>query len=199
MSDNAVVLTALLLAVCQFHSSMLLAAEPAGTNAAVPPRGISFDRDIRPILADNCFVCHGPDETDRQAGLRLDLRANAIVAVESGAVAIVPGKPDASELIKRVTSTDDNVRMPPLKGKHKPLTATQIDMLKRWIAGGAEYTSHWAFKAPVVPAIPNVDETRYRIRNQIDRFVAAKLAENGLTQSPETDKITLPVAACIWT
>lgn len=158
---------------------------------AADPKPISFDRDIRPILSDNCFVCHGPDQADRQAGLRLDVRAGATKAAESGAIAIVPGKPESSELIKRVTSTDDARRMPPLQGKHKPLTAGQIDLLKRWIAGGAEYASHWAFRAPVLPAAPAVDESRYRIRNDLDRFVAAKLAEQSLTQSAEADAVTL--------
>lgn len=164
------------------------ASEPAKPDAAKP---ISFDRDIRSILSDNCFVCHGRDEAERQAELRLDVRANAIQAAESGHIPIVPGKPEASELIKRVTSTDDNVRMPPLKGKHKPLTSAQIDLLKRWIAGGAEYTTHWAFLAPKLPAAPNVDEKRFRVRNGIDRFIASKLAENNLAQSPEADRITL--------
>src|SRR5437016_4869660 len=108
-----------------------IAAEPAKSDVSKP---VSFDRDIRPILSDNCFVCHGPDETDRQANLRLDLRAIAVKPAESGKAAIVPGKPDDSELIKRVISTDDSVRMPPLKGKHKPLTPVQVDLLKRWIA-----------------------------------------------------------------
>ncbi|MBC8113842.1 MAG: DUF1549 domain-containing protein, partial [Candidatus Saccharimonas sp.] len=97
----------------------------------------------------------------------------------------------ASELIKRVTSTDEATRMPPLKGKHKPLTASQIELLKRWIASGAEYSSHWAFKAPVRASVPDVDAARFRVRNEIDRFVAAKLVEHGLTQSPEADKVTL--------
>jgi len=102
------------------------------------PSAPDFNRDIRPILSDNCFVCHGPDDKERQAGLRLDQRGSATKAAESGAVAIVPGQVEASELIKRVTSTDEATRMPPLKGKHKPLTASQIDLLKRWVASGAE-------------------------------------------------------------
>ena len=155
------------------------------------PAAVSFDRDIRPILSDNCFVCHGPDDKDRQAGLRLDLRTAAVKPAESGKTAITPGKPDASELIQRVTSTDDSVRMPPLKGKHKPLTAAQIELLTRWIASGAEYTSHWAFTAPVMPTVPKIDEARFRVRNDVDRFVAAKLVEHGLTPSAEADKITL--------
>jgi hypothetical protein len=168
--------------------SSIFAAEP---DRATAPKPVSFDRDIRPILSDNCFVCHGPDEADRQAGLRLDLPAEALKTAESGKVAIVPGKPDASELMRRVISTDDSERMPPLKGKHKPLTAVQTDLLKRWIASGAEYTSHWAFTAPVLPAVPKIDATKFRITNDIDRFIASKLIENKLAQSPEADKTTL--------
>ena len=159
--------------------------------ADTKPSVLDFNRDIRPILSDNCFVCHGPDEKEQQAGLRLDQRASATKAAESGAIPVVPGKVEASELIKRVMSTDEATRMPPLKGKHKPLTASQIELLKRWIAGGAEYSSHWAFKAPVRPGVPDVDAAQFRVRNEIDRFVAAKLVEHGLTQSPEADKITL--------
>jgi len=155
------------------------------------PAAIGFDRDIRPILSDNCFVCHGPDDIERQAGLRLDDRANATRPAESGQTAIVAGKPDASELIKRVLSTDENLRMPPLKGKHQPLKAAQIELLKQWIAAGAPYTSHWAFSAPVLPAIPKIDDARYRLRNPIDHFITAKLMERRLPQSPEADKTTL--------
>jgi len=157
----------------------------------VVSHALDFNRDIRPILSDNCFACHGPDEKERQAGLRLDQRGAATKAAESGEIAIVPGKIEASELIKRITSTDEATRMPPLKGKHKPLTASQIKLLKRWVASGAEYSAHWAFKAPVRPGVPGVDAARFRVRNEIDRFVAAKLVEHGLTPSPEADKVSL--------
>ena len=169
----------------------LVASQAVVFGADTKPATPDFNRDIRPILSDNCFVCHGPDEKERQAGLRLDQRGAATKATESGAVPIVPGKVEASELIQRVTSTDEATRMPPLKGKHKPLTASQIELLKRWVASGAEYSSHWAFKAPVRPSVPDVDAARFRVRNEIDRFVAAELLEHGLTQSPEADKVTL--------
>ena len=169
----------------------LVASQAVAFGADTKPDAPDFNHDIRPILSDNCFVCHGPDEKERQAGLRLDQRGSATKLTESGEIAIVPGKVEASELIKRVTSTDEATRMPPLKGKHKPLTASQIELLKRWVASGAEYSSHWAFKAPVRPSIPDVDAARFRVRNEIDRFVATKLVEHGLTQSPEADKVTL--------
>jgi hypothetical protein len=116
----------------------LLSACSLASVMAADTRPVSFDRDIRPILSDNCFVCHGPDDKDRQAGLRLDRRDSSVKPAESGHVAIVPGKPENSELIKRVTSTDDSLRMPPLKGKHKPLTAVQVDLLRRWIESGTQ-------------------------------------------------------------
>ena len=159
--------------------------------AEQPPQAVRFDRDIRPILSDNCYACHGQDDAERQAGLRLDRRDSATRPAESGQIAIVPGKPDASELIKRVTSTDDSLRMPPLKGKHKPLSTAQVDLLRKWIAAGAEYSTHWAFRAPELPPVPEVDSTRYRVLNDIDRFIAARLAEQQLLQSPEADRITL--------
>ena len=172
--------------------SSLRAEEPrSAVNGSAASQAPDFNRDIRPILSDNCFVCHGPDEQERQAGLRLDQRGAATKAAESGEIAIVPGQVEASELITRVTSTDEFTRMPPLKGKHKPLTASQIELLKRWVASGAEYSSHWAFQAPVRPGVSKVDATRFRVRNEIDRFVAAKLVEHGLTQSPGADKISL--------
>lgn len=171
--------------------SLLISTIHSAESTDGPVPSISFDRDIRPILADNCFACHGPDDKTRQADLRLDVRSNAVKPAESGIVPIVPGNPAASELIKRVTSTDDSLRMPPLKGKHQPLTTEQVGRLRHWIASGAEYTSHWAFTAPVLPAIPVVDASAVRIRNEIDRFVAARLNNSGLTQSPEAEKITL--------
>jgi len=121
--------------------------------AAEAAERLSFNRDIRPILSDACFQCHGPDEKQRKAGLRLDVRDIALKPAESGAVAIVPGQPNHSEIIKRVLSTDDSLRMPPANSGKK-ITPAQIELLKRWIADGAEYQGHWAFIPPVRPAVP---------------------------------------------
>ena len=107
---------------------------------------VSFNRDIRPLLAAKCFACHGPDEDSREADLRLDHRA---AATESGAV--VAGKPEESELIGRVTSDDPDLRMPP--GDGDALTDAEVDALRNWIASGAEYSRHWAFEVPTRPAI----------------------------------------------
>src|SRR5687767_7857909 len=115
--------------------------------AAEPAAAIDFTRDIRPILSNHCWSCHGPDEAARESGLRLDQRAAATGKAESGAIAIVPGNPAASELVARIESGDDEVVMPP-KSTQKPLSADQMALLKRWIAGGAEYAAHWAFIPP---------------------------------------------------
>lgn len=160
-------------------------------SAAEPVKRVDFDRDIRPVLSDRCYLCHGPDEGNRKAGLRLDQRASAIKAAASGELAIKPGVPDDSELLRRVISTEADYRMPPLKGNKQPLTAAQVDLLRRWIEQGAEYTSHWAFQAPVKPAVPVVAADAGVVRNDIDRFILAKLPAVGLKQSPEADKTTL--------
>src|SRR5437667_1456807 len=104
---------------------------------------VDFNRDIRPILAENCYKCHGPDDGARKAKLRFDLRAEALKPAKSGNTAIVPGAPEKSELIARITTTDLDDRMPPLK-TGKPLSPNQIALLRRWIAQGALYATHWA-------------------------------------------------------
>src|SRR5439155_16662215 len=124
--------------------------------------GLRYNHDIRPILSDNCFFCHGPDKNKRKAKLRLDVRE---VAVEKEA--IIPGKPDESELVKRIYTTDADDVMPPPE-THKTLTPAQKEMLTRWIAEGAEYEPHWAYVKPVRPAIP---VTKIRVRNPIDAFI----------------------------
>ncbi len=156
---------------------------------------VTFNRDIRPILADACFQCHGADEKQRKAGLRLDVPEIAFKPTESGATAIVPGKPAESELLKRLLSTDDSVRMPPANSG-KTITAAQIETLKRWIAGGAEYQGHWAFIPPTRPAVPVRPMADGRkpmavITNSIDQFILSRLDQAGLKPSPEADKTTL--------
>ncbi|MCA9271243.1 MAG: hypothetical protein KDA41_22325, partial [Planctomycetales bacterium] len=121
--------------------ALLAAVVPCAVSAA---EKVSFNDDIRPILSNHCFTCHGPDSTTREANLRLDQRDSAIGKAESGLRAIVPGDVAASELIRRVSAAaDDDERMPPVDGA-KPLTPQQIAMLKSWIEQGAEYQPHWA-------------------------------------------------------
>jgi hypothetical protein len=141
---------------------------------------LDFNRDVRPILSENCLACHGPDEKKRKAELRLDVRDVAV-----GAGAVVPGKPDASELLRRVAAKDPGEVMPP-PATGKKLTPEQTAVLRRWIAEGAEYKAHWAFIPPTRPAVPAIATA-----NPIDAFVLAKLREHGLTPSPEADKVTL--------
>jgi hypothetical protein len=161
----------------------LLASVPAF--AAKP---IDFNRDIRPILSNNCFKCHGPDENLREAGLRLDQASSATAELDSGSTAIAPGKPDDSELIARITSDDEDQLMPP-PSSNKRLTAEQKQLLRDWIASGAKYEEHWAFVKPrrsAAPALPDV-----RIHNPIDAFIGERLAKEGLAMSPEADRYAL--------
>ncbi|MFT7643218.1 MAG: hypothetical protein ACI9G1_004983 [Pirellulaceae bacterium] len=135
---------------------------------------IQFNRDVRAILSDKCFTCHGPDAAHREAGLRLDDPKSAFSKLESDETAIVPGKPSASELIKRITSDDDDLRMPPADSG-KTLTAKQIDTLTKWVEQGAEYQEHWAFVSVQPTLIPAVSARGWQ-KNAIDNFVALKFA-----------------------
>jgi mono/diheme cytochrome c family protein len=165
-----------------------LGSSPGATRKDAPPK-TDFNRDIRPILTENCFKCHGPDDGGRKAKLRFDLRAEALKPAKSGSVAIVPGVPDKSELIARITATDLDDRMPPLK-TGKKLTAAQIETLRRWIAEGAPYATHWAYVKPVRPAWPDVKRKQW-CRNPIDSFILARLEREGLKPSPPADRYTL--------
>ena len=164
--------------------SALLAASRA--HAAPDTGQLRYNRDIRPILAENCFACHGPDSAARKANLRLDRFADATMD-RSGHAAIVKGKPEASEIIRRVTGKGSI--MPPAEG-HQALKPAQIATLKRWIAQGANYELHWAYQAPAKPALPAVKNAAWP-RNPIDRFILARLEKEGLTPAPEADKRTL--------
>lgn len=155
-----------------------------GPAAGRADQAIEYNRDIRPILAENCFACHGPDSASRKADLRLDQRK---AAVESGA--IEPGKPDDSQVIARIFSKVKGETMPPPATK-KALTQAQKDLLKRWIAGGAEYQAHWSLIAPNRPKVPAVKDAKWP-RNPVDNFILAKLEDAGLTPAPEADRRTL--------
>jgi hypothetical protein len=181
--------------------SQLIAAACLAAPVAAQAR-IEFNRDIRPILSDTCFHCHGYDEKERKSGLRLDIKADALKPAKSGAVAIVPGKPDQSELITRVLTSDEDDLMPPTK-LHKPLSKQQKELLKQWIAEGAEYQGHWAFITPTRPIVPknqdlkNVSATKpdtvsnSTSGNEIDAFILARLEKEGLGPSPKADRATL--------
>jgi hypothetical protein len=158
-------------------------AAPKGP--AVPPK-VDFNHDIRPIFAENCFACHGPDEAKRKARLRLDLHDIAVQPAKSGAIAIVPGSADKSELIKRTTSQDDDERMPPIK-TGKRLTPEQLVLLRRWIDQGAEYKTHRFFLPPQRPELPAVNDKKWP-RNPIDYFILARLEQDGLKPAPEANR-----------
>lgn len=149
---------------------------------------VEFNRDVRPILSDKCFRCHGPDAAKREAELRLDRRDDAVRA-RSGGFAIKPGNPLASELVRRITSTDDDERMPP-RDSGSVLSPTEIEILRTWIEQGAKYQPHWAFISPRSPAIPQVSDATW-CRNPIDRFVLAELERRGMNPSPEASDETL--------
>ncbi|MAG56426.1 MAG: hypothetical protein CMJ83_09060 [Planctomycetes bacterium] len=147
---------------------------------------LDFNRDVRPILSDRCFPCHGPDAEARQAGLRLDLRDAAIAARPHGA-AIVPEHPETSQLVARVRANGKR-QMPPAASK-LTLSAGEIRVLEQWVREGAEYRPHWAFVAPTSHAPPPVADTAW-VRDPLDRFVLARLEREGLRPSPETDRET---------
>ena len=149
---------------------------------------INYNLDIRPILADNCYACHGPDAKSRQANLRIDTKAGAF-SEPSGYPVIVPGKPEESELHLRITSNDDNYRMPPA-GFNKTLTPEQIEAVTQWIREGAKWEEHWAFTTPVRPTPPDV-KNRDWARNPIDAFILSRLEKEGLHPANEADKRTL--------
>ncbi|MFM9950951.1 MAG: PSD1 and planctomycete cytochrome C domain-containing protein [Saprospiraceae bacterium] len=142
---------------------------------------ISYNFHVRPILSDKCFACHGPDQNKLQAGLRLDLAKNAYAPLPEnpGAFAIVPGKPDSSELLKRIASEDPEYQMPPPDSHLSLLTEHEIEIIRKWIEQGAEYEKHWAFIPPKKAALPKVKNQDW-VNNEIDHFTLAKMAEKGL-------------------
>jgi len=155
--------------------------------AAEPP--INFSRDVQPILSDYCYKCHGPDQAGRQAELRLDTQEGAL-AVKDGKTTIKPGDVEASELIRRIVSTDPDEVMPPATAKHD-LTPQQIETLKRWVAEGAVWGQHWAFEPLSSPSIPDVPMGFGPAINPIDNFVYARLQREGLAPSPPVEKAIL--------
>lgn len=156
--------------------------------AAAKPVGVDFNQDIRPILSDNCFHCHGPDAKERKAKLRLDTK-EGIFKDLGRYQAVKPGDVKASELWKRITTKDQDDLMPP-PDTHKTLKSDQIALIKRWIEEGAAFEGHWAYAAPKRAPLPAIKDAKWA-RNGIDNFIAAKLAEHKLKPSGEADKVTL--------
>jgi hypothetical protein len=161
----------------------------APAQAAKPDAPVNYNRQIRPILSNNCYKCHGPDPEERQAGLRLDIRAEALKRTELGHKAIVPGKPAASALVRRINSTKPDFIMPPPDSNRK-LSPAEKELLARWIEQGAEYQELWSFVPPKRPPLPLVKGISWP-HNAIDYFILARLEAEGLSPSPEADKTTL--------
>ncbi len=175
----------------QLRLAVLIAALAGGVVAAYAgdgSAGVQFNRDVRPILAENCFACHGPDSGAQKAKLRLDRAEDAMASHHSG-TPIVPGHPEQSEILTRIGSSDPEEGMPPLK-TGKKLSPAQVQTLKDWVAQGAVWQKHWSLIPPVQPELPTARDSRW-CRNEIDRFVLAKLESQGLRPSPAADRATL--------
>ncbi|MCC2669900.1 MAG: Planctomycete cytochrome, partial [Armatimonadetes bacterium] len=162
------------------------AAQPG--KVAAPVAVVDYNRDIRPILAANCFSCHGQDASARQANLRLDLR-EAAIALHGGKRAVEPGNPAASTLVARLNATDGRI-MPPAASGHR-LNAEQKRLLTAWVKQGAPYAVHWSFAPLKRPLVPAIRAPKGAVRNPIDAFVQARLAREGLAPSPQADAATL--------
>jgi len=156
---------------------------------AAAPAPVDFNREVRPILSEHCYACHGPDEGKRKAGLRLDRQEDAFKALKSGDHALVAGDPQKSTLVGRILTQDPDEHMPP-PSFGKPLAADQVALLRRWVGEGAKWQTHWSFIPPERPPLPAVKDSRWP-RNEIDRFVLARLEKDGLRPNPEADRVTL--------
>ncbi len=174
-------LTAMLLLAAGAIST---AAEPARTPAQ-PTAKVDFAHDVLPLLARRCFACHGPDKGE--GSLRLTSREGVLAKLDSGEQAVVPGKPDESEMLRRIASDDESTRMPP---KDKPLSAEQVALVREWIRSGAEWKNHWAFE-PVAPQTPPAVKDSAWVATPVDNFILAKLDERGLAPAPPADKVAL--------
>lgn len=174
---------------------LVLATDPGEVALGAPPKAqpdgaaVRYGRDVRPLLADRCFACHGADSGSRQAGLRLDLRDGAL-ALRAGVAALVPGDAAASELVRRIQSHDPDTVMPPPSAKKRPLDEAERAALVRWIEEGAGYERHWAFESPVAHGAPAVVDNAWP-RGEIDRFILARLESAGLAPAAEADGATL--------
>ena len=175
-------------AFCVLLLLLALVVPTRDAPAAEGPKPVNFVRDVRPILARNCFACHGPDDAHREAELRLDTREGASTA-HDGRRAVVPSNVAESALVTRILSDDATQKMPP-PDSGKSLTAEQIETLKRWVAEGAAWGTHWSFDKPARPMLPAVKEAAW-VKSDLDRFVLARLEHEGLKPSPEADRHTL--------
>ena len=165
--------------------SLFKASLVAFSPFALAEEPLSFNRDIRPILTENCYACHGPDQNHRKADLRLDVRDAALKDN-----AILPGNANQSGIIQRIETSEADDLMPP-PDSHKKLTSQEKALLRRWVQEGAEYQGHWAFEKPIRPQVPQVHGSQSKPTNSIDPFILATLQKKGWSQSPEADRVTL--------
>ncbi len=167
---------------------ILVAATFACASVSIAAHPVDFNRDIRPLLSNNCLICHGPDEQERAADLRLDTEDGSRVDL-GGHAAIVPGDPDASELLARLISEDEDERMPP-EGKGRRLHDDEVELIRRWIEQGASYAKHWSYEPPVRTELPKVSNEKWAC-NPIDHFILARLDQEGLAPSTPADRFTI--------
>jgi hypothetical protein len=166
---------------------VLVGIVPPGLCAA--PQAVNYHRDVRPILSQHCYRCHGPDAAKRRAKLRLDTKEGAFAELRSGGLAIVPGDSSKSELVRRISVEDPEERMPPPEAG-STLTPAQVELIRRWIDSGAEWKGHWSFTKPELPALPAVRDSSWP-RSAADRFILARLEREGFSPALEADSSTL--------
>ncbi|MFV1964398.1 MAG: PSD1 and planctomycete cytochrome C domain-containing protein [Pirellulaceae bacterium] len=169
---------------CLGPIALLLMASVASADIA-----IDFSQDIRPILSDRCYACHGPNDSQREGGFRLDVKESVLAEADSGELPIVPGDAEASSVYQRITSDDEFMVMPP-EDSNKSLTKEEIELIRRWIDDGAAWSEHWAFVVPRRPELPDVSDAAW-CRRPIDRFILARLDKEGLKPNGEADQATL--------
>src|SRR5688572_29847164 len=158
----------------------------SGLEATLMAAEVSFNRDVRPILSDRCFPCHGPDAANRKANLRLDVDREAKAALKNGKIPVVAGNSAGSEVVNRITSKNPALRMPPAYLGHQRLSDHDIDIIREWMDQGAKYQQHWSFIAPKKASLPTVSKPAW-VRNPIDAFVLNRLDRDGLVPSPEAN------------
>ena len=176
------------LSILLFFAIGTFALTKSAPGESSEPGAVNFDREVRPILSSKCFVCHGPEQTNRSSNLRLDTQAGLIADLGSYQ-AVVPRSPGDSELFRRVTSTDVDERMPPFNSEYQ-LSSQEVDVLRRWIEQGAVWTQHWSLVPIVRPNLPQVKQVDW-VRTSIDRFVLSNLEAERLDPSPRVDRRTL--------
>jgi hypothetical protein len=188
-TNGSVLKLSVLLLSCLFFSQLMRGVTVRAVQNTAPARQIVFNRDIRPILADKCWSCHGPDAPAKKIKLRLDSEDAATADLGRGRRAIVPGNPEQSQLVRRITSGDEMTRMPPVDSGRK-LTQSEIDLLVEWVRQGARWQRHWSFITPSRPLLPQVKNKEWP-KNAIDHFVLERLEREGMGPSPEADRATL--------